>query len=275
MPPPCLWVQRGDAKAKLAVTDAGSPAIRIYDMRSGSNDPLDVLSIHSQPVTALAFNEPHNTVISADSRGILEYWSADTYQQPEHGVVAFSLKLDTDLYALAKAKTSAHWLDVAVDGSKFVAVAADHKIRVFRFATGKLSRVYDEGPEAVAELQRQGAEAFRLEPIDFGRRVAAEKELQADPEAPGCNAVFDESGNFLLFPTLLGIKVRGRSVGAGARPQCMWPACWVGCWQCLPACLPACLHSTSDGEAAGKVCLPGHMPGRCSPLVATQSLLPL
>jgi peptidylprolyl isomerase domain and WD repeat-containing protein 1 len=48
---------------------------------------------------------------------------------------------------------------------------------------------------------------YKLDPIDFGRRVAMEKELLADPDAPFPNAIFDESGNFVLYPTLLGIKV--------------------------------------------------------------------
>ena len=48
---------------------------------------------------------------------------------------------------------------------------------------------------------------YKIDAIDFGRRVAMEKELQADPDAPHANVVFDASGNFLLYPTLLGIKV--------------------------------------------------------------------
>jgi len=48
---------------------------------------------------------------------------------------------------------------------------------------------------------------YKLDAIDFGRRVAIEKEIAADPEAPFPNAAFDDSGNFLLYPTLLGIKV--------------------------------------------------------------------
>lgn len=51
------------------------------------------------------------------------------------------------------------------------------------------------------------ADLFKVDAIDFGRRVAVEKELFADGEAPAPNAVFDLSGNFLLYPTLLGIKV--------------------------------------------------------------------
>lgn len=51
------------------------------------------------------------------------------------------------------------------------------------------------------------ADLYKVDPIDFGRRVAMEKDLTADPDAPHPNVVFDASGNFLLYPTLLGIKV--------------------------------------------------------------------
>lgn len=49
---------------------------------------------------------------------------------------------------------------------------------------------------------------YRLEAIDFGRRMAVEKELEKTESAPQPNAVFDESSNFLIYATLLGIKVR-------------------------------------------------------------------
>jgi peptidylprolyl isomerase domain and WD repeat-containing protein 1 len=52
--------------------------------------------------------------------------------------------------------------------------------------------------QAANELQRSGAEAFVLEDIDFGRRVAVERELSVAEGAPPPNAVFDDSGNFLL-----------------------------------------------------------------------------
>lgn len=47
----------------------------------------------------------------------------------------------------------------------------------------------------------------RLEAIDFGRRLAVEREYRGDTTAPPPNAVFDDSGNFLLYATLFGIKV--------------------------------------------------------------------
>lgn len=60
------------------------------------------------------------------------------------------------------------------------------RVRVFRYASGKLRRSYDESPEAAAELQRHGGDALKLEPIDFGRRLAVERELIADPEVNTC-----------------------------------------------------------------------------------------
>lgn len=62
--------QRGDAKTKLAVSDLDSPAMHIYDLKSGSNDPIDTLtSLHAAPVTAMRYSEHNNTVISADKKG--------------------------------------------------------------------------------------------------------------------------------------------------------------------------------------------------------------
>lgn len=58
------------------------------------------------------------------------------------------------------------------------------------------------------DLQRSDAPLYRLEAIDFGRRMAVEKELEKTESAPQPNAVFDESSNFLIYATLLGIKVR-------------------------------------------------------------------
>lgn len=51
------------------------------------------------------------------------------------------------------------------------------------------------------------ADLYKLDPIDFGRRVAVEKELRVDAEAPRPSLTFDASGNFVLYPTLLGVKV--------------------------------------------------------------------
>jgi peptidylprolyl isomerase domain and WD repeat-containing protein 1 len=48
---------------------------------------------------------------------------------------------------------------------------------------------------------------YHLDAIDFGRRMAVEKEIEKTENVPQPNAVFDESSNFLIYATLLGIKV--------------------------------------------------------------------
>lgn len=228
--------------AKLAIADSSSPVVHIFDARSGSNDCIGQVKVHTAPVICMRFNEPADAVISSDEKGFIEYWSAGNKPpsslsnndndnnnnnstvggQPES--VKFESKLDTDLFCLAKAKTTAMSLDVSKDGTKFVLFGADRRIRILRYTTGKLIKTYDESLEASQELQKSGPEGLRLDPIDFGRRVAMEKQLVKEIPHRGDgggngnndaaavshakpNAVFDESGNFILYPTMLGIKV--------------------------------------------------------------------
>ena len=45
--------------------------------------------------------------------------------------------------------------------------------------------------------------------MEFGRRVALERELEKSDQTRLCNIVWDESSNFLLYGTLLGINGEG------------------------------------------------------------------
>ena len=83
-------------------------------------------------------------------------------------------KLETDLYALAKLKLAPRSLEVSPDGSQFVTVTEDRRIRVFRFQSGKISRQYDESLKIANQQQKGEQEIYKLEDIDFGRRVAIE-----------------------------------------------------------------------------------------------------
>ncbi|CAI9105574.1 OLC1v1004522C1 [Oldenlandia corymbosa var. corymbosa] len=206
--PGCVeWVyKRGDIKAKLAVSDRDSSEIHIFDVRSGTNEPILSKKIHMGSVKVMKFNHVFDTVISADDKGIIEYWNPTTLNFPEEGI-KFRLKSDTNLFELAKCKTTASSIEVSADGLQFSVTSPDRRIRVFWFRTGKLRRVYDESLEVAQDLQRSDAALYRLEAIDFGRRMAVEKEFEKTETAPQPNAVFDESSNFLIYSTLLGIKV--------------------------------------------------------------------
>uniref|UniRef100_A0A061RJB2 peptidylprolyl isomerase n=1 Tax=Tetraselmis sp. GSL018 TaxID=582737 RepID=A0A061RJB2_9CHLO len=208
VPEAAEWIyRRGESRLKLAISEAESSRIHVYDASTGSSEPIAaVAGSHSSPVIAMKFNEAYGCVITTDSKGMIDYWDAASFEFPKD-TVHFEYKLDTDMYALAKAKTTAPAIDVSRDGSKFVSFCADRKVRIFKFLTGKLLRTYDETMEAANELQRGENELFRLENIDFGRRVAVERELMAAEGVPTPNAIFDETSNFVLYPTLLGVKV--------------------------------------------------------------------
>jgi len=68
-------------------------------------------------------------------------------------------------------------------------------------------RKYDESIAVQSALQKQEDSLYKLESIDFGRRMATEKELRQDQSTVPSNAIFDESGNFLIYSTIFGIKI--------------------------------------------------------------------
>ena len=87
---------------------------------------------------------------------------------------------------------------------------SDRQIRIFNFLTGKMTRKYDESLNAIQEMQQAGTTIHKMDDMEFGRRLAIERDLEKEGEgqkaATTMNAVWDESGNFVLYPTLLGIK---------------------------------------------------------------------
>lgn len=71
---------------------------------------------------------------------------------------------------------------------------------------------------AIQEMQQAGTAIYKVDDMEFGRRLAVERELEKDMGVSGggedvvraagrtMNAVWDESGNFVIYPTMLGIK---------------------------------------------------------------------
>lgn len=103
-------------------------------------------------------------------------------------------------------------ITLSPDSSSFVTISLpDRQIRVFNFLSGKITRKYDESLTTVQEMQQAGTTIFKVDDMEFGRRLAVERELELpgpDGRIPGMwmNAIWDESGCFIIYPTLLGIK---------------------------------------------------------------------
>lgn len=83
----------------------------------------------------------------------------------------------------------------------------DRKIRIFDFKSGKLYRTYDESIETISEMQQAGTAIQTLEDAEFNRKLAVEKELDTAAVRSRINVIFDETGHFILYGSILGTKV--------------------------------------------------------------------
>lgn len=156
------------------------------------------------------------------------------------GMLPFQSKLDTDLYALIKKKTYA--IDIAVSEvatkenvgmGNFAVYSSDRKVRLFSFKNCKFVCIYDERLKVYDKLLSSKSSAMGLDAIEYGNRAALEREMEdahllsggvltnpstkqtittVTPSSEGSNhqslhLSFDNTGNYLLLPTIVGIKV--------------------------------------------------------------------
>jgi len=218
----CVWAYgKGSSSPMLAIASFTSGEVSIFDAKGDGKDPMS-LSIHLHPVVCMEHNAVYNCVISVDLKGVIEYWDCGDLSIPRG--IAFEFKGDTDLFTLAMKKSFPLCLAVSKDGEKFAVFGRDRMVRVFSFRNGKMIRSINETLDTYHEIQASESSQFKLESFDFGRRMAIEKELDKIwagldrserkkehidvsvlASLPG--VAFDATGNFLFYPSLLGIKV--------------------------------------------------------------------
>lgn len=104
-------------------SDATSGVIRLYDGRGGDK-PLETIdTVHKFPVHIMTvcfvylgaifwlltfiliqYSDQHNTVISADEGGFIEYWQPnEPFTLPANFPKSWTYKSETDLYEFKKA----------------------------------------------------------------------------------------------------------------------------------------------------------------------------
>lgn len=138
---------------------------------------------------------------------MIEYWQpSGDFQKPNE---VFEFKSKTDLYDFKKSKSVPSCITFSKDGDKFATQSfPDRQIRVFSFGTGKCLKKYDESIALITEHQQSSDSPFKLDTMTFGARLTADKELEKTTAAlPSANVIFDESGNFIIYATMNGIKV--------------------------------------------------------------------
>ncbi|RNJ53262.1 hypothetical protein D7B24_002109 [Verticillium nonalfalfae] len=207
--PRCIcWVHnRGASVPLVAVSEDAKPLVHIFDGRGEKQEPTQTIkSLHRSPVRIMSFNSRYDCVVSVDDKGLVEYWRpSGDYEKPDN---VFEYKASTNLFEFKKAKTVPTSLSISPDGQQFAVFSQpDRKIRVFDFASGKLHRTYDESLQVIEEMQQAGTALSKLDAVEYGRRFALEREIDSPAYSDKANVVFDESGNFIIYGSVFGIKV--------------------------------------------------------------------
>lgn len=209
-PPKCVCFVHGHGSSYpiLAVSSEDDGSISIYDGRGENQKPLHTItSLHRKPVHLMAYNNAYDCVVSADESGMLEYWQpSGEYEKPS---TVFAMKSNTSLFEFKKAKSVPSSLSISPTSTQFATFSfPDRKVRVFDFPSGKLYRTYDESIGTITEMQQAGTlSSEALEAVEFGRRIAVERELEHPAVRNRLNVIFDESGHFILYGSILGTKV--------------------------------------------------------------------
>ena len=204
----CYVHGTGSSYPLLAVSSEVDGRITIFDGRGENRTPLHTItSLHRKPVHLMAYNNAYDCVISVDEAGMIEYWQpSGSYEKPDN---VFDMKSNTSLFEFKKARSIPCSLTISPTGTQFATFSfPDRKVRVFDFTLGKLYRTYDESIATITEMQQAGTlSAEPLEAVEFGRRIAVERELEHPALQRRIEVIFDESGHFILYGSIVGTKV--------------------------------------------------------------------
>ena len=129
----------------------------------------------------MALHPTSGAIVSADARGIVEYWLPTQGGAFPKSATKFTSKFTTDLFKLARKKIRPRAVAMAPNGNYFALSCGDGKVRLYHFRTGKLRRVFEEVTEeqaaAIAEEQEgasEGDDAY----VTAQRRQAMEEDLK-------------------------------------------------------------------------------------------------
>ncbi|KAI6226175.1 Cyclophilin-type peptidyl-prolyl cis-trans isomerase-15, Bmcyp-15 [Aphelenchoides fujianensis] len=189
-PSTAVWThQAADIINVLAIADADQPLVHLFDGK-GTNEVLHTIErVHYKPYSAAL-----NLVVSGN------------YEFPEEQL-EWKTKMDTDLYEYAKLQEAPKCLAFNPTGEMFAAMGNDRQIRVFNTRSGRIVKTIDESLQTYID-QGKANKNHGLPSMEWNRRVALEKELSKSANAfQFLKFTFDFSGNYLIYPTPLGISV--------------------------------------------------------------------
>ena len=214
--------------------------------KDDNNKAIQLLTIHNNNnISCWVYDTLSNCCISCDNKGFIEIWDCSTITKtttdntpqiqlsgamPKYPtIVKYESKYDTDLYTLVKNKTFG--LSIAISTSSnnhYIAIYGhDRKIRIINFVTGKLTVTYDERlsyydnmvSKRSNNITTTSTSTSTLDLVEYGKRSATEREIQdssiflkytnssEQQQQQNITISFDPTSKYLLYPTLVGIKI--------------------------------------------------------------------
>ncbi|CAD2108296.1 peptidylprolyl isomerase [Plasmodium vinckei petteri] len=226
---------------KVAISSSEKPRIYIYKPLE-SDTCIHTIDLSSSIVEIIKYNKVYNLCILSDNKGIIDIVDATNFKFPNKNnkknpminnsdienndmdiltsidarhngakQIAFSYKSETDLYELCKYKTYALCINISSDGEFMVIFSENYFIRIYKFKTMKLYRVYDESTEMYLTAQNDPLKKnLHIDSLDFGKRLFIEKEIKKHIKNQNMKldmVIFDESNQYIIYTTFIGIKV--------------------------------------------------------------------
>ncbi|KAI0560472.1 Cyclophilin type peptidyl-prolyl cis-trans isomerase/CLD [Gracilaria domingensis] len=174
----------------------------------------DLTSPHAKPLSLATYNHTYSAVISIDEANVIDYWAVartgTSYQASvDIPQLQFRSKLRTHLFYFARNALVASALNVSPRGSQFVVVDQSCRIHIFQFLTGLRLSMVDLSLTAIrAAVTNNEYETFGLNNQHFEDRLACETLLRKHEQMRAQNnVVFDETGQYVLYATVLGIHM--------------------------------------------------------------------
>lgn len=163
---------------------------------TGSRDePKSFLEL-DHPIRKLGYSPKHSLLIIITTQGDIYAVSLDL-DQPSFPPTISKLMGTLESSPLA--------LSVSPDEQLFCTLDVNRSLCIYRLPTGKLVKKYDESLTLYRRLQEEGKLALSDEAFEI--LYQRETVMAESPYAALNSCIFDESGNFLLISTPVGIKL--------------------------------------------------------------------
>lgn len=196
-PTAMCWVKTDGVSDCQLLISTKSPKLLLLNCLEPDAAPEESSITPSGEVAHLSFIQAQGRVVAVNVDGIISIWNLSDGTEP------FSNSDQTHLNDLQG--YAALSISVSPNEEFFAIYGADRFLRVFRTRTGRLYRKYDESIAFYQDLSSRGK--LSLSSAEFQERLVIEEEIDCMHPMPPQNCIFDESSNFILFPSMLGVKI--------------------------------------------------------------------